>query len=58
MPYKNVARTARGRLTHLTMEDAQNAPDVVYGMFIVHGATTLELFDLGATYSYISAKFA
>ena len=58
MPYKNVARTARCRLTHLTMEDTQNAPDVVYGMFIVHGATTLVLFDSGAYYSYISTKFA
>jgi len=27
-------------------------------MFIVHGATTLVLFDSGATYSYISTKFA
>ena len=30
----------------------------MYGMFIVHGATTSVLFDSGATYSYISAKFA
>jgi len=27
-------------------------------MFIVHGATSLVLFDLGCTYSYISTKFA
>ena len=30
---------------------------MVYGMFIVRGATTLVLFDSGATYSYISTKF-
>jgi hypothetical protein len=58
MPHKNIARAASSRLTHLTTEDAQNAPDVVYNMFIVHGATTSALFDLGATYSYISTKFA
>ena len=58
MPHKNVAGAAHGRLTHRTMEDTQKAPDVVYDMFIVHGATTSVLFDLGATYSYISTKFA
>ena len=34
------------------------APDVVYGMFLVNGNTALVLFDSGATYSYISSKFA
>ena len=31
---------------------------MVYGMFIMHGAIASVLFDLGATYSYISTKFA
>jgi hypothetical protein len=40
-----------GRLTHLTAEDAQNAPDMVYGMFLVHGSKALVLFDSSATCS-------
>ena len=47
-----------GRLTHLTVEDTQNAPDVVYGMFLVHGSKATVLFDSGATCSYMSTKFA
>ena len=47
-----------GRLTHLTMEDAQNTPNVVYGMFLVHGSKATVLFDSGATCSYMSTKFA
>jgi hypothetical protein len=47
----------RGRLTHLTAEDAQDAPDMVYGMFLVHGSKVV-LFHSGATCSYTSTKFA
>ena len=42
----------------MTAEDAQDAPDVVYGMFLVQGVIALVLFDSGATCSYISTKFA
>ena len=45
----------RGRLNHLDAEEAQAAPDVVYGMFLVNGNTALVLFDSGATCSYISS---
>ena len=48
----------RGRLNHLDAEEAQAAPDVVYGMFLVNGNTASVLFDSGATCSYISSKFA
>ena len=50
MPHKDVAGAIRGRLTHLTVDDAQDAPDVVYDMFLVHGAIASVLFDSGATY--------
>jgi len=46
---KSVTGDTRGRLNHLTIEEAQDAPDVVYCMFIVHGAKALVLFDSGAT---------
>ena len=55
---KTPAGSTRGRLTHLSAEEAQTAPDVVYGMFIVHGARASVLFDSGATYSYVSSDFA
>ena len=48
----------RGRLNHLDAEEAQTAPDVVYGMFLVNGNTASVLFDSRATCSYISSKFA
>jgi hypothetical protein len=32
---KNIAGAVRSRLNHMTTEDAQDAPDVVYGMFLV-----------------------
>ena len=34
-PRKNVAGAVRSRLNHMTTEDAQDAPDMVYGMFLV-----------------------
>jgi hypothetical protein len=57
-PRKNVARAIRSRLNHMTTEDAQDAPDMVYGMFLVQGVIASVLFDSRATCSYISTKFA
>jgi hypothetical protein len=34
-PCKNVAGAVCSRLNHMTVEHAQDAPDVVYGMFLV-----------------------
>jgi hypothetical protein len=48
----------RGRLTHLTEEEARDAPDVVTGEYLIHGSKALVLFDSGATCSYISSKCA
>jgi hypothetical protein len=42
----------------MTAEDAQDAPDVVYDMFLVQGVIALVLIDSRATCSYISTKFA
>jgi hypothetical protein len=47
----------RGRLNHLTEEEAADAPDVVIGEFLVCGTTALVLFDTGATGSYITSRF-
>jgi hypothetical protein len=48
---------ARGRINHVAIEDAQEAPDVVLGMFPVNSNTTIILFDLGASHSFISTEY-
>jgi hypothetical protein len=47
----------RGRLNHLTEEEATGAPDVVIGEFLVCGTAALVLFNTGATGSYITSRF-
>jgi hypothetical protein len=39
------------------MEEAQEAPDVVIGMFFVNDTFTVVLFDTGASHSFISAAY-
>ena len=41
----------------MAAETAQEAQDVVFGMFLVHSAPASVLFDSGASYSFISAQF-
>jgi hypothetical protein len=61
-PPRSQQRTAqppatRGRLNHLTAEDAATAPDVALGEFLVDSVLATVLFDTGAQFSYISTKF-
>jgi hypothetical protein len=58
VPRKLAVGATHGRLTHLTTEDAQDAPDAVYGMFLVQGVLASVLFDSSATCSYILSSFA
>jgi hypothetical protein len=46
-----------GRVNHMTRDEAQQAQDVVLGMFLIslHPATIL--FDSGASHSFISSSF-
>jgi hypothetical protein len=39
------------------VEEAQEAPDVVLGMFFVNDTSTVVLFDSGASHSFISAAY-
>jgi hypothetical protein len=39
---------ACGRVNHVVVEEAQEAPDVVIGMFFVNDTSTVVLFDSGA----------
>jgi hypothetical protein len=50
----------RGRVNHMTSEEAQqapDAPDVVLGMFLASSHPTTILFDSGASHSFISSSF-
>jgi hypothetical protein len=48
---------ARGRVNHVAMEEAQEAPDVVIGIFFVNDTSAVVLFDFGASHSFISAAY-
>jgi hypothetical protein len=48
---------AYGCVNHITAEDAQQAPDVVFGMFLAKSNPTTALFDSGTSHSFISSIF-
>jgi hypothetical protein len=39
------------------MEEAQDASDVVIGMFLVNDSSVVVLFDSGASHSFISTTY-
>jgi hypothetical protein len=39
------------------VEEAQEAPDVVIGMFFVNNTSAVVLFDSGASHSFISTTY-
>jgi hypothetical protein len=41
----------------VAMEEAQEAPDVVIGMFLINDISAVVLFDSGASHSFISATY-
>jgi hypothetical protein len=41
----------------MAVEEAQEAPDVVIGMFLVNDTSAVVLFDSGASHSFISAVY-
>jgi hypothetical protein len=46
-----------GRVNHMTSDEAQQAPDVVLGMFLANSHPATILFDSGASHSFISSSF-
>jgi hypothetical protein len=49
---------ARERDNHAVVEEAQEAPDVVIGLFSINDTSVVVLFDSGALDSFISAAYA
>jgi hypothetical protein len=48
---------AYGRVNHVAVEDAQQALDVAFGMFLANSNHAIVLFDSGASHSFISSRF-
>jgi hypothetical protein len=46
-----------GKVNHVTTEEAQQAQDVVLGMFLASSRPATVLFDSGASHSFISSSF-
>ncbi|WVZ90945.1 LOW QUALITY PROTEIN: hypothetical protein U9M48_037195 [Paspalum notatum var. saurae] len=47
----------RGRVNHVGVEEAQDAPDVILGMFTANSHPATILFDCGASHSFIATQF-
>jgi hypothetical protein len=41
----------------VVMEEAQEAPNVIIGMFLVSDTSVVVLFDLGVSHSFISVAY-
>jgi hypothetical protein len=41
----------------VVVEEAQETPDVVFGMFFIKDTSTVVLFDSGASHSFIFAAY-
>jgi hypothetical protein len=46
-----------GKANHVTVEEAQEAPDVVIDIFFVNDTSAVVLFDSGASHSFISTAY-
>jgi hypothetical protein len=46
-----------GKVNHVTSEEAQQAQDVILGMFLTSSHPATILFDSGASHSFISSSF-
>ncbi|XP_071676873.1 uncharacterized protein [Lolium perenne] len=52
------AGPSRGHLNHVNAEEAQEAPDIVLGTFLVNSVPSTVLFDSGASHSFVTKPFA
>src|SRR5512139_871728 len=49
---------SKARVNHVAAAEAQDAPDVILGTFLVNSVPATVLFDSGATHSFLSLSFA
>jgi hypothetical protein len=46
-----------GKVNHVTVEEVQEAPDMVIGMFFINDTSAVVMFDSGASHSFISVAY-
>nr|CAE02842.3 OSJNBa0014F04.8 [Oryza sativa Japonica Group] len=54
----SIAPAPKARVNHVAAAEAQDAPDVILGTFLVNSVPATVLFDSGATHSFLSMSFA
>nr|ABA93571.1 retrotransposon protein, putative, Ty3-gypsy subclass [Oryza sativa Japonica Group] len=54
----STAPAPKARVNHVPAAEAQGAPDVILGTFLVNSVPATVLFDSGATHSFLSMSFA
>nr|ABA92247.2 retrotransposon protein, putative, Ty3-gypsy subclass [Oryza sativa Japonica Group] len=54
----STAPASKARVNHVAAAEAQDAPDVILGTFLVNSVPATVLFDSGATHSFLSMSFA
>jgi hypothetical protein len=47
----------RGKVNHVTIEQAQEAPEVVLGTFLFNSEPASILFNFGASHSFVTNQF-
>jgi hypothetical protein len=57
IPVATKQNYAHGRVNHVAIEEAQQALNVVIGMFLINDTSVVVLFDSGASHSFISAAY-
>jgi hypothetical protein len=57
VPVATKQNSAHGRVNHVAVEEAQEAPDMVIGMFFINDTSTVVLFDFGASHSFIFTTY-
>jgi hypothetical protein len=57
IPVATKQNYACGIVNHVAVEEAQEAPDVILGIFFINNTTAVVLFDSGASHSFISAVY-
>jgi hypothetical protein len=56
-PGKSQQSFGKAKVNHVYAEEAEEAPGVIFGEFLVNSILTLVLFDSGASHSFISSHF-
>jgi hypothetical protein len=57
VPVATKQNYARGRVNHVVVQEAQEAPDVVLDIFFINDTSVALLFDSEASHSFISAAY-